>query len=93
MFVRKDKDGNLVAVGSIDHNRLAQLQGKAKKDSAKAKAEPAKVEPSSPEPTPVESTPATDEPKLKPEPELKPEPVADKPKGVAKSQPAAPKLP
>lgn len=91
MFVRKDKDGNLVAVGSIDHVRLAQLQGKAKKDSVKAKTEPA--EPSSPEPTPVESTPATDEPKLKPEPELKPEPAADKPKGVAKSQPAAPKLP
>ena len=92
MFVTKDKDGNLVAVGSIDHNRLAQLQGKAKKDSAKAK-EPAKAETSSVEPTPVESTPATDEPKPKPEPEPKPEPVADKPKGVAKSQPAAPKLP
>ena len=85
MFVQKDKDGNLIGVGSIDHNRLAQLREKATKDSVKAKAEPAKAE------SPVESKPAVDEPK--PEPELKPEPVADKPKGVAKSQPAAPKLP
>ena len=35
MFVRKDKDGNLVGVGSIDYGRLAQLQG-AKRKSAKA---------------------------------------------------------
>lgn len=65
MFVRKDKDGNLVGVGSIDYGRLAQLQG-AKRKSAKAaesktetkveaKAE-AKVEP-------VEEKAALDEPK------------------------------
>lgn len=88
MFVRKDRDGNLVAVGSVDHNRLTQLQGKAKKDSAKAKAE---SKTSSAESTPVESTPAADE--QKPEPEPTPEPVADKPKGAAKSQPTASKLP
>lgn len=65
MFVRKDKDGNLVGVGSIDYGRLAQLQG-AKRKSAKAaesktetKAEAkveAKVEP-------VEEKAALDEPK------------------------------
>lgn len=83
MFVRKDKDGNLVAVGSIDQGLLTQLQGKSKKDSAKAKAES----------KPVESTLAADEPKPEPEPEPKPEPVVDKPKGVAKSHPSASKLP
>jgi hypothetical protein len=56
MFVRKDRDGNLIAVGSIDHNRLAQLQGKPKKSPAKA-AEPAKA----PEPKAV-----PEEPKAKP---------------------------
>lgn len=90
MFVRKDKDGNLVGVGSIDKGLLAQLQGKSKKDSAKAKAETAKAETSSVEPTPVESTPAADEPKPKPEP--KPEPVVEKPKVTKSSSPAS-KLP
>jgi sRNA-binding protein len=42
MFVRKDKDGNLVGVGSIDRVRLAQLQGAKRKA---AKAAESKVEP------------------------------------------------
>lgn len=89
MFVRKDKNGNLVGVGSVDHGQLAQLRGKAKRDSAKAKAEPKDSEPTV-ELTPVDLTPAIDE--KKPEPEPKPEPVTDKPKGT-KSSPTASKLP
>lgn len=63
MFVRKDRDGNLVAVGSIDRNRLTQLQGDAKKpkrsspkseSKAQPKADPEpKAEPAEPEPPAV----------------------------------------
>jgi len=62
MFVRKDKDGNLVGVGSIDHGRLAQLRG-AKKKSAKAVE--SKVEPAEPKDAPKAAEPgaALDEPK------------------------------
>lgn len=39
MFVRKDRNGNLVAVGSIDVSRLAQLrQAKPRKSASKATA-------------------------------------------------------
>lgn len=81
MFVRKDKNGNLVAVGSIDNSLLTQLQRGAKKDSAKAESTKAESKSSSD----VEPTPVEDEPK--------PEPVVDKPKGAAKPQPTASKLP
>lgn len=81
MFVRKDKNGNLVAVGSIDNSLLTQLQGKSKKDSAKAESKP---EPDQ-EPKP--------EPKPEPEPEPEQEPVIDKSKGVVKPPPTASKLP
>jgi hypothetical protein len=60
MFVRKDKDGNLVGVGSIDYGRLAQLQGAARKKSAESKTEPA--EPKA-EPKAAETKAAPDEPK------------------------------
>lgn len=66
MFVRKDKDGNLVGVGSIDYGRLAQLQA-AKRKSAKAaesKAEP-KDEPKAAEPKAAEEEVAPDGPKTK----------------------------
>lgn len=80
MFVRKDKNGNLVAVGSIDNSLLTQLRGKSKKDSVKAESKPSSdVEP------PVVDKP---KPELKPEPE----PVVDKPKGVAKPNSTASKL-
>lgn len=73
MFVRKDRDGNLVAVGSIDRNRLTQLQGDAKKPKrSSVKAEPkaeAKSEPKAdPEPKaePAEpETPAVKQPEFK----------------------------
>lgn len=64
MFVRKDKDGNLVGFGSIDHNRLAQLQEAEKRKAAKAAAESkveAKDEPAKKQPVKEEAAP--DEPK------------------------------
>ncbi len=61
MFVRKDKDGNLVVVGSIDNSLLTQLQRESKKDSTKADS--TKAESSDVEPTPAEPTPAAAEPK------------------------------
>lgn len=64
MFVRKDKDGNLVAVGSIDRNRLTQLQGKPKKSTAKA-AEPKDAAAKAAEPEAVEPEVKPDEPKAK----------------------------
>jgi hypothetical protein len=79
MFVRKDKDGNLVVVGSIDNSLLTQLQRESKKDSTKAESK------SSSEPKP--------EPEPEPKPEPKPEPVVDKPKGAVKPHPTASKLP
>ena len=82
MFVRKDKDGNLVAVGSIDSSLLTQLRRESKKDSTKAESKSSDVEP-----TPVV------EPEPEPKPEPKPEPVVDKPKGASKPPPSASKLP
>jgi hypothetical protein len=79
MFVRKDKDGNLVAVGSIDQSLLTQLQRESKKDSAKAESK------TSSEPKP--------ESESEPKPEPKPEPVVDKPKGAVKPHSTASKLP
>ena len=68
MFVRKDTNGNLVGVGSIDHGRLAQLQEAEKRKTAKAdaeskaesKAEPKAAEPKAAEPKPVEKEAAPD---------------------------------
>ena len=77
MFVRKDKDGNLIVVGSIDNSLLTQLQRESKKDSTKAESK------SSSEP----------KPEPEPEPKPEPEPVVDKPKGVVKPRPTASKLP
>lgn len=64
MFVQKDKDGNLVGVGSIDHNRLAQLREAEKRKAAKVAAESkaeAKDDPAKKQP--VEKEAAPDEPK------------------------------
>jgi len=63
MFVRKDKDGNLVAVGSIDSSLLAQLQRESKKDSAKVPSLDAEPTPATDEPP--NSPPAATEPKAK----------------------------
>lgn len=64
MFVRKDKDGNLVGVGSIDYVRLAQLQEAEKRKTAKAaaesKAEAKDAEPKAADPKPVEKEAAPD---------------------------------
>jgi hypothetical protein len=66
MFVRKDKDGNLVAVGSIDQSLLTQLQRESKKDSAKAESKAESKTPDvEPKPVVVESKPPAAEPKAK----------------------------
>lgn len=74
MFVRKDKDGNLVAVGSIDNSLLTQLQRGSKKDSTKAESKSS---------SDVEPAPVADEPKPepvidKPKGVAKPNPTASK---------------
>lgn len=73
MFVRKGKDGNLVAVGSIDNSLLTQLHRESKKDSTKASKPSSDVEPA----------PVADEPKPepvadKPKGVAKPNPTASK---------------
>ena len=74
MFVRKDKAGNLIAVGSIDNSLLTQLQRGAKKDSTKAESKPS----SDVEPTPVEDEPKPEPVVDKPKGAVKPQPTASK---------------
>ena len=63
MFVRKDKAGNLIAVGSIDNSLLTQLQRGAKKDSAKAESKPSDAVEPTDKPTDEPADKPTDEPK------------------------------
>ena len=74
MFVRKDKAGNLIAVGSIDNSLLTQLQRGAKKDSTKAESKPS----SDVKPTPVEDEPKPEPVVDKPKGAVKPQPTASK---------------
>lgn len=74
MFVRKGKDGNLIAVGSIDNSLLTQLQRGAKKDSTKAESKSS----SGVEPTPVEDEPKPEPVVEKPKGAVKPQPTASK---------------
>jgi len=67
MFVRKDKNGNLVAAGSINHARLAQLQADAKKPKKAASKAAPKAE------APKAEAPKVEAPKVEPEPKPKPE--------------------
>jgi hypothetical protein len=69
MFVRKDKDGNLVVVGSIDNSLLTQLQRESKKDSTKAESKSSSEPKPEPEPEPVVD---------KPKGAVKPHPTASK---------------
>jgi sRNA-binding protein len=93
MFVRKDKDGNLVGVGSIDRVRLAQLQGAKQKSAKAAEALQGAKQKYDKAAAEAKAEPKADEPKAA-EPESVDQKAAlDEPKAKSSATPASTKLP